>query len=89
MGDFGRLQFSRSKDWHGGPHARSEIPCSATPRKDRPATFDLPAIKDAAEAASATGAILSGVASGQITPGEAAEVAKLVETFVMAFETAD
>ncbi|WP_167381164.1 hypothetical protein [Bradyrhizobium arachidis] len=49
----------------------------------------MPAIKDAAEAASATGAILSGVASGQITPGEAAEVAKLVETFVMAFETAD
>ncbi|WFU71086.1 hypothetical protein [Bradyrhizobium sp. CB2312] len=49
----------------------------------------MPAIKDAAEAASATGAILSGVASGQITPGEAAEVAKLVKTFVMAFETAD
>ncbi|MGY4626818.1 hypothetical protein [Bradyrhizobium sp. USDA 4486] len=58
-------------------------------RKDRPATFDLPTIKDAAEAASATGAILSGVASGQITPGEAAEVATLVETFVKAFETAD
>ncbi|UFW51511.1 MULTISPECIES: hypothetical protein [Bradyrhizobium] len=55
------------------------------PRK----AFDLPAIKDAAEAASATGAILSAVASGPIKHGEAAEVAKLVETFVMAFVIAD
>ncbi|MGY3531451.1 DUF5681 domain-containing protein [Bradyrhizobium sp. USDA 4452] len=59
------------------------------PRRDRPVTFDMPAIKEPAEAAAAMASILVGVSAGQITPGEAGEVAKLVETFVKAVEIAD
>jgi Family of unknown function (DUF5681) len=59
------------------------------PRKDRPVTFEIPPIKDAAEAATAMAAILTAVSAGQITPGEATEVARLVETFIKAFEASE
>ena len=59
------------------------------PRKDRPVTFEIPPIKDAAEAATAMAAILTAVSAGQITPGEATEVARLVETFVKALEASE
>ena len=49
------------------------------PRKDRPITFDFPAITTAAEAAATMSAILAAVAGGEITPAEASEIAKLVE----------
>src|SRR6478736_10181830 len=38
------------------------------PRKDRPLTFNFPAITNAAEAAATMSAILAAVASGEITP---------------------
>ncbi|WP_407166596.1 DUF5681 domain-containing protein [Bradyrhizobium sp. ORS 111] len=59
------------------------------PRRDRPVTFEMPAITQPAEAAAAMASILVGVSAGQITPGEASEVAKLVEAFVKAVEIAD
>ncbi len=59
------------------------------PRKDRPVTFDLPAIKSAGDAAAVTSAILAAVASGEITPADAGEIGKLVEAYVKAFETAE
>jgi SPP1 family predicted phage head-tail adaptor len=58
-------------------------------RKDRPVTFEIPPIKDAAEAATAMAAILTAVSAGQITPGEATEVARLVETFIKALEASE
>jgi hypothetical protein len=59
------------------------------PRKDRPVTFALPAIKSAGDAAAVASAILASVASGDITPADAGEISKLVETYVKAFETAE
>lgn len=59
------------------------------PRKDRPVTFDFPVITNAADAAGTMAAILTAVASGRITPAEASDVGKLVESYVKAIEAAD
>jgi Family of unknown function (DUF5681) len=59
------------------------------PRKDRPLTFNFPAITNAAEAASTMSAILAAVASGEITPTEAAEIGKLVDSYVRAVEATE
>jgi hypothetical protein len=59
------------------------------PRKDRPALFDLPPIKTAADLAEATGAMLQAVATGEMTPSEAAEISKLVTAHVEAIKMTD
>jgi Family of unknown function (DUF5681) len=59
------------------------------PRKDRPLTFEFPAITNAAEAASTMSAILGAVASGEITPTEASEIGKLVDSYVRAVEATE
>lgn len=59
------------------------------PRKDRPVTFDLPPIKSAGDAAAVTSAILAAVAAGELTPSDAAEIGKLIDSYVKAFETAE
>jgi hypothetical protein len=59
------------------------------PRRERPVRFELPSIRSAADAASAMAAITAGVASGDVTPGEAAELSKLVEAFVAALEASE
>jgi hypothetical protein len=59
------------------------------PRKDSPIRFDLPAIKSASDASAAMAAILNAVASGELTPGEAGDVARLIETFAKTHETAE
>lgn len=58
-------------------------------RKDRPITFDLPAIETAADSTKATAALMRGVASGEITPSEAGELAKLVDIHVKAITAVD
>jgi len=57
--------------------------------KDRPVTFDLPGIDSAQDAAVAVGAVLRAVADGDLTPIEAAEVSKIVSTYVTALEASD
>jgi hypothetical protein len=59
------------------------------PRKDRPVTFTLPAIKSAQDAAAVVSAVLTAVAAGELTPADAAEIGKLVDSYVRAFETAE
>ena len=59
------------------------------PRKDRPVTFTLPEIKSAQDAAAVVSAVLTAVASGEITPTDAAEVGKLIDSYVKAYETAE
>lgn len=61
----------------------------APPRKDRPITFTLPPIKTAADLSLATDAVLQAVADGEITPGEAADLSKLVATHIQAIQTTD
>ena len=58
-------------------------------RRDRPVSFELPKIETAADATKATGAILSAVASGEVTPVEAESVSKIVEAHLKALETSE
>ena len=53
----------------------------APPRKDRPVPFALPKLHTAADAVSATAALVAAVAVGELTPSEAGELSKLVEAF--------
>ena len=59
------------------------------PRKDRPVTFSFPAITTTVEAATTMSSILTAVAAGDITPAEASEISKLVDTYVKAVETTE
>jgi hypothetical protein len=59
------------------------------PRRDRPVAFSLPLITTAAEACSASAAVIAAVASGELTPSEAAELGKLLESHVRTLEAAD
>ena len=56
------------------------------PRRERPVQFKLPALRNAGDAAAAMAAIAEAVASGELTVSEAAELAKVVESFVRALE---
>jgi hypothetical protein len=61
----------------------------APPRKDGPVRFDLPPMESAASASAAMGAVLSNVASGELTPGEGSAIAGLVEGYRKALETTE
>jgi hypothetical protein len=56
------------------------------PRKDRAVYFKLPTLGSAADAAVASAALVEAVANGDLTPGEAAELGKLVESYVRSLE---
>ena len=55
-----------------------------SPRRERPVTFTLPALRSAADTAAAMAALLAAVADGHIGLAEASEAAKLVDAFVRA-----
>jgi hypothetical protein len=59
------------------------------PRKDRPVNFDMPEIKTPSDALLAATAIVRAVAGGDLTPSEAAELSKAVDSFARIAETAD
>jgi hypothetical protein len=59
------------------------------PRKDRPVSFALPLITGTNDAAAAMSSILTAVSTGEVTPGEAAEVAKLIDSYVRAVEATE
>ena len=61
----------------------------APPAKDSPITVALPQLKSAADASKAMSAIVAAMASGEITPAEAAAVAGVIETYRRTIETAD
>lgn len=56
------------------------------PRKERPIMFSMPKLETAGDAVKATAALAEAVASGDITPGEAGELSKLVDGFTKAVE---
>jgi hypothetical protein len=58
------------------------------PRKDRPVTFTLPPITSARDAADIMAAVTKAVATGNITPSEATEIAKVIDAYVRAYQTA-
>jgi Family of unknown function (DUF5681) len=51
------------------------------PRKDRPVEFSLPEIGSSADAAKAMLAIVQVVAAGEVTPSEAFELSRIIESF--------
>ena len=58
-------------------------------RKDRPVTFPLPPITSPRDAADVMAAVAKAVASGHITPGEAVELSRIIDSYVRAYQTAE
>ena len=60
------------------------------PRRGRPVRLDgVPPVRGAADLGDTMAAIATAATVGEITPGEAAELARVVEIFVRAVETSD
>jgi hypothetical protein len=60
------------------------------PRRGRPVQVDLHRrSRSAADIAGTMGALTDAAARGDVTPGEAAELAKVVDTLVRSIETSD
>jgi hypothetical protein len=59
------------------------------PPRERSVHFHLPVLHSMADAAGAMAAIAAAVAKGAITPSEAAELSRLVETYIKAIETSE
>jgi hypothetical protein len=58
-------------------------------RRGRPVQLDLPPVRGATDLGGTMAAITNAATSGAITPGEAAELARVLEIFVRAVETSD
>jgi hypothetical protein len=59
------------------------------PRRDRPVSFRLPPMNCAADVVGALASIADGVASGELTPAEAADLTKVIESYRGAIEAED
>ena len=57
------------------------------PRKDEPVAFELPPLDKAADSVAAAARIVAAVADGDLTPSEAADLAKVVDVYVGALAT--
>ena len=58
-------------------------------RIDRPVAFPLRPITSARDAADIAAAVAEAVAAGHLTPSEAAEIGKVIEIYVKAYQTAE
>jgi hypothetical protein len=58
------------------------------PTKDRPVPFDLPSMATAADAVAAMGSVVQGVADGDLTPRDAAQLTALIQAFARTLSTA-
>src|SRR5215813_4303111 len=72
-----------------GPALRLCIERLAPARKDRPVWFDLPEMKEARDAVNASAAIVAAVAAGELTPTEASELAKLIDSYTRVLQAAE
>jgi hypothetical protein len=59
------------------------------PRRDRPVNFVLPGMNSADDATKALAVITAGVASGELTPPEAAKLSRVIEGYVKALEATE
>ena len=71
-----------------GPAMKLCLDRLLSPRRDRSISFDLPPINSAADLPKATEAMLRAVASGEITPSEAADIGKAVSAHIEAITAA-
>ena len=58
-------------------------------RKDRPVRFKLPTLEKVGDAVGANAALVAAVAGGELSPSEAAELAKVIEGYTRAIEATD
>jgi hypothetical protein len=72
-----------------GPALRLCIERLAPARKDRPVWFDLPEMHEARDAVSASAAIVAAVANGDLTPMEASELGKLIESYARTLQAVE
>lgn len=61
----------------------------APPRRDAPVSIDLPPVKTAADAVSASSAILASLTAGEVTPDEAGRIMALLTAHKAIVETGD
>jgi hypothetical protein len=59
------------------------------PRRDRPVNFALPSMSSAGDASKALATIMAAVASGELTPVEAAELSRVIEGYVKTLEATE
>src|SRR5215203_6911368 len=59
------------------------------PRKDRPVSFAMPELSTAADAKLAASALVKAVADGELTPGEASELGRLLDAFTRVLDAAE
>jgi uncharacterized protein DUF5681 len=57
------------------------------PRKGEPVAFELPPLDKPADSVAAAAEIVAAVAAGELTPSEAADLAKVVDVYVRAIAT--
>jgi len=72
-----------------GPALRLCMDRLAPPRKDRHVPFTLPLIRTATDAVEASAALVAAVADGELTPSEASDLGRLVETVIRGIELTD
>ena len=58
-------------------------------RKDRAVTFPLPPVGTPRDAADLMAAVIAAVGAGRVTPSEGAEVSKMMDAFVKAYQAAE
>ena len=61
----------------------------APAKRERPTPFTLPELKTAGDAVRASAALVEAVAAGELTTAQAAELGKLVESYIKAIEVTD
>jgi hypothetical protein len=61
----------------------------APSRKDRPVYFALPKMQEVKDAVHASAVIVDAVAAGELTPSEATDLGKLVESYARALQGAE
>jgi hypothetical protein len=59
------------------------------PRKDRPVCFELPAMTESKDAVTASAAIVAAVAAGELTPTEAAELCKVLDSYARTLQAVE
>lgn len=72
-----------------GPVLRAVLERIAPTRKDSPISFELPPIDTAADAKTASSAVIAAVASGDISPSEGSAVMALLVSHKMIVEATD
>jgi hypothetical protein len=59
------------------------------PRKDRPVCFELPVMTESKDAVTASAAIVAAVSAGELTPMEASELGKLIESYARTLQAVE